>query len=448
MEGLAGSSRKNSEVKRVWLGVISGWVTDREVLSGCAQVRIKCAEKTYVNLCPVACSIKADTERKSSSGSLTPASGRNQGASATKKTGRCRHGGKACAKSDRAGTATTAAARSSARGSTSLEWRSRSTRPSTSRPGTPTATARTRPPVTAAGSVVEAVKANGFAAGVARGGVPLARIAVYKSLWKSAAAGGPRAGNTATVLAAIDDAIHDRVDILSLSLVVEENSFGALHAVQKEITVVYAAGNLGPTQQVVLNTAPWVITQLVRLELFFQQQLSLRHQDRSVVSDPTVITLGNRQQIVGQSLHYEGDNSSSSSFKRLVFGGLCTTSALNGTDLRGKIVLCMSLLAWQGAPFPVALRNVLNGGGSGLIFAQHAMGLLGIPDCTGLGVACILVDLDTANLIVLYMDGERSPVAKIASAHNITGEGVLAPKVAAFSSRGPSIHCPEVIKVT
>ncbi|TVU50364.1 hypothetical protein EJB05_01734, partial [Eragrostis curvula] len=29
---LRGSSRKNSEVKRAWLGVISGWVTDREVL--------------------------------------------------------------------------------------------------------------------------------------------------------------------------------------------------------------------------------------------------------------------------------------------------------------------------------------------------------------------------------------------------------------------------------
>ncbi|TVT98138.1 hypothetical protein EJB05_56570, partial [Eragrostis curvula] len=34
---LRGSSRKNSEVKRAWLGAILGWVTDREVLPRCVQ---------------------------------------------------------------------------------------------------------------------------------------------------------------------------------------------------------------------------------------------------------------------------------------------------------------------------------------------------------------------------------------------------------------------------
>jgi len=142
------------------------------------------------------------------------------------------------------------------------------------------------------------------------------------------------------VLAAIDDAIHDGVDVLSLSLVAEENSFGALHAVQKGIAVVYAAGNLGPARQVVSNTAPWVIT------------VAASKIDRSF---PTVITLGNKQQIVvryigntslgknpamihmralilgtsllmylqGQSLYYEEDSSPPRrGFKLLAFGGL------------------------------------------------------------------------------------------------------------------------------
>ena len=100
---------------------------------------------------------------------------------------------------------------------------------------------------------MEAASFHGLATGGARGGAPRARIAVYKSVWPNAA--GVRTGTTA-----IDDAIHDGVDVLSLSLVAEENSFGALHAVQKGITVVYAAGNLGPAQQVVSNTARWVIT--------------------------------------------------------------------------------------------------------------------------------------------------------------------------------------------
>jgi subtilisin family serine protease len=129
---------------------------------------------------------------------------------------------------------------------------------------------------------VEAASFHGLAAGVARGGAPRARIAVYKSLW------GGGTGTSATVLAAIDDAIHDGVDVLSLSLAhPEENSFGALHAVQKGITVVYAAGNDGPKPQTVQNTAPWVIT------------VAASKTDRSF---PTLITLGNTQQIVVQLL--------------------------------------------------------------------------------------------------------------------------------------------------
>jgi len=131
---------------------------------------------------------------------------------------------------------------------------------------------------TAAGTVVEAASFHGLAAGAARGGAPRARIAMYKSLW-----GEGGSGTSAGVLAAIDDAIHDGVDVLSLSLAhPEENSFGALHAVQKGITVVYAAGNDGPSPQTLENTAPWVIT------------VAASKTDRSF---PTVITLGNKQQI-------------------------------------------------------------------------------------------------------------------------------------------------------
>ena len=135
---------------------------------------------------------------------------------------------------------------------------------------------------TAAGSVVEGASFHGLAAGVARGGAPHARIAVYKALWKTA--GGGTFGTAAALLAALDDAIHDGVDVLSLSIGgFTEYSFGALHAVQKGITVVYSGGNDGPRPQTVENNAPWVIT------------VAASKIDRSF---PTVITLGNKQQIV------------------------------------------------------------------------------------------------------------------------------------------------------
>ncbi|KAF8766079.1 hypothetical protein HU200_007570 [Digitaria exilis] len=262
---------------------------------------------------------------------------------------------------------------------------------------------------TTAGSVVEAASFHGLAAGAARGGAPRARIAVYKSLW------GPGGhGSSATVLAAIDDAIHDGVDVLSLSLAAPgENSFGALHAVQKGITVVYAAGNDGPIPQTVENTAPWVIT------------VAASKVDRSF---PTAITLGNKQQIVVR----------------------CTADALNGTDVKGKIVLCLPLerplVQMPLTFFSVALQNVLDAGGSGFIFAQYELDALdATADCEE-GFPCVLVDINTGKLIGKYIDGTSSPMAKIEPARTITGDEVLAPKVASFSSRGPSTDFADIIK--
>ncbi|XP_020406758.1 subtilisin-like protease SBT3.10 isoform X2 [Zea mays] len=278
---------------------------------------------------------------------------------------------------------------------------------------------------TAAGSVVEAVSFHGLGAGAARGGAPRARIAVYKAIWGSGRGAG--AGNTATLLAAIDDAIHDGVDVLSLSLASVENSFGALHAVQKGVAVVYAATNFGPASQVVRNTAPWVIT------------VAASQIDRSF---PTTVTLGNKQQIVGQSMYYYGKNSTGSSFRPLVHGGLCTADSLNGTDVRGQVVLC----AYITAPFPVTLKNVLDAGASGLIFAQYynIHIIYATTDCRG--IACVLVDLTTALQIEKYMVDASSPAAMIEPARTITGKETLAPTIASFSSRGPSIDYPEVIK--
>ncbi|CAL4973632.1 unnamed protein product [Urochloa decumbens] len=283
---------------------------------------------------------------------------------------------------------------------------------------------------TAAGSVVEGASYHGLAAGVARGGAPHARIAVYKVLWHNA--DGGNSGTDADLLAAIDDAIHDGVDVLSLSLGgFSDNSFGALHAVQKGITVVYAAGNDGPSPQTVENTSPWVIT------------VAASKMDRSF---PTVITLGNKQQIVGQSLYYQGKNSSRSIFRSLTDGGQCTAADLNGTDLKGKIVLC----ATPNSPmefglkevFGKALGNVLNGGGSGLIFVQYTTDLLG--PCGS--IPCVLVDIDTGKKIRKYLATVSSPVARIEPTRTITGKEILAPKVASFSSRGPSPDYADIIK--
>ncbi|VAI70591.1 unnamed protein product [Triticum turgidum subsp. durum] len=108
---------------------------------------------------------------------------------------------------------------------------------------------------TIASGEVQGVSYGGLGMGVARDGAPRARLGIYKVCWLDE--GCP---DTA-VLAAIDDAIHDGVDVLSLSVggVGQEYS-GTLHAVQRGISVVFAGGNDGPVPQTVTNAVPWVKT--------------------------------------------------------------------------------------------------------------------------------------------------------------------------------------------
>jgi hypothetical protein len=77
----------------------------------------------------------------------------------------------------------------------------------------------------------------------------------------------------------------------------------------------------------------------------------------------------------------------------------CTATALNSTNVEGKIVLC----AYSNVSFPQALTNVKNAGGSGVIFAQYSNTEVIGATANCEGIACALVDLETANLISSYM---------------------------------------------
>lgn len=114
---------------------------------------------------------------------------------------------------------------------------------------------------TAAGRYVNNMNFRGLAAGGARGGAPMARIAVYKTCWRSAC-------YDVDLLAAFDDAIRDGVNIISLSLGADSPqgdyfsdaiSIGAFHAVSRGVAVVSSAGNEGSSGSVT-NLAPWIIT--------------------------------------------------------------------------------------------------------------------------------------------------------------------------------------------
>ena len=113
---------------------------------------------------------------------------------------------------------------------------------------------------TAAGGLVSEASLLGIAAGTARGGVPSARLAVYKICWRDGC-------YEADILAAFDDAIADGVDVISISLGSSAKDYfksaiaiGAFHAVRKGILTSTSAGNRGPDLMSLTNFSPWSLS--------------------------------------------------------------------------------------------------------------------------------------------------------------------------------------------
>lgn len=116
---------------------------------------------------------------------------------------------------------------------------------------------------TAAGNAVKHVSFYGLGNGTARGGVPAARIAVYKVCDP-----GVNGCTSDGILAAFDDAIADKVDLISISIggdngspfEVDPLAIGAFHAMAKGILTINSAGNNGPQLSSVASIAPWIFT--------------------------------------------------------------------------------------------------------------------------------------------------------------------------------------------
>ncbi|KAJ4963975.1 hypothetical protein NE237_023914 [Protea cynaroides] len=117
---------------------------------------------------------------------------------------------------------------------------------------------------TVVGNLVFDVGFYGLAQGNARGGVPSARIAVYKVCGDVSHEGC----SDSSILAAFDDAIADGVDIISISVggmgatAFDSDSvaIGAFHAMEKGILTSHSAGNDGPIKQTTVSIAPWLLS--------------------------------------------------------------------------------------------------------------------------------------------------------------------------------------------
>lgn len=285
---------------------------------------------------------------------------------------------------------------------------------------------------TAAGSAVADASLLGYASGTARGMATRARVAAYKGCWQ----GGCFSSD---ILAAMDAAVADGVDVLSMSLgggtadyYRDSVAVGAFAAMEKGIVVSCSAGNAGPSAYSLSNLAPWIVT------------VGAGTIDRDF---PAFASLGNGRNYSGVSL-YRGDAVLSSllpivyagNATNMTNGNLCMTGTLIPERVAGKVVLCdrgVNPRVQKGAVVKAA-------GGAGMILANtEANGEELVADAHLLPATA--VGQKSGDAIKQYVFTDPNPTATIL--FEGTKVGVQpSPVVAAFSSRGPNGLTPEILK--
>ncbi|KAG6546134.1 hypothetical protein Mapa_012168 [Marchantia paleacea] len=297
---------------------------------------------------------------------------------------------------------------------------------------------------TAAGRFSANVSDSGWGSGTAKGGAPLARLAIYKACWPVTAGEfkGSATCSIADVLKAMDDATSDGVDIISLSLGGSKNvpffkdgiSVGSYHATQKGVSVVMAAGNSGPNLSTVSNLHPWTTT------------VAASTIDRDFRES---VVLGNNKELFGFT---RGSSLLPDSFFPLVFGGdvglpnadkqnasLCVRGTLDPTKVKGKVVTCL-----RGIVVRIEKSlEVMSAGGAGIIVANtvseqdlSTKDVIPLPGCN--------VDFTTEQTILSYINSTSNPTVKLGKLTVLGLKG--APAMTSFSSVGPNAVVPDILK--
>ncbi|KAJ0799631.1 putative cucumisin [Helianthus annuus] len=282
---------------------------------------------------------------------------------------------------------------------------------------------------TAAGSEVGNVSLFGYARGRARGMAVHARVASYKVCWKLGCFGSD-------ILAAMDKAISDGVDVLSLSLGSSSIPYyrdtiavGAFKAMEKGVFVSSSAGNAGPAKASVANVAPWMMT------------VGAGTLDRDF---PAYALLGNGRRYSGVSL-YSGKGMGDKQVELVYLrnngsANLCLVGSLEPDVVRGKVVFCdrgVSPRAEKG-------MVVKQAGGIGMILANTAAsGEELVADSHIL--PAVAVGRKVGDEIREYLKSEAKPTAVLSFGGTVLGVKP-SPVVAAFSSRGPNTVTPQIMK--
>ncbi|TKY65382.1 Subtilisin protease SBT1.6 [Spatholobus suberectus] len=277
---------------------------------------------------------------------------------------------------------------------------------------------------TVAGNYVSGASYFGYAKGVARGIAPRARLAMYKVVWEEGCV-------ASDVLAGMDQAIADGVDVISISmgfdgvpLYEDPIAIASFAAMEKGVVVSSSAGNDGPHLGTLHNGIPWLLT------------VAAGTIDRTFGT----LLLGNGQTIIGWTLFpanalmenlpliYNKNISACNSVKLLsevATEGIILCDSVSDPELMSKQMWLVNEASLLGAVF-ISDSPLLN-------------------EIETASSPSIVISAQDAPSVIKYAKSHEKPTASIKFQQTFVGIKP-APAVTFYSSRGPSPSYPGVLK--
>ena len=267
---------------------------------------------------------------------------------------------------------------------------------------------------------------SGIDLGSINGMAPRARIAAYKALWSNED-GSQASGFTIDLVAAIDQAVADGVDVINYSVSGSQTNFldavevAFLYAADAGVFVATSAGNSGPASSTVAHNSPWLTTVAAGThDRYYAGTVSLGTGDTYDGASIDSSGAGPADLVYSADVGLTGEDATQVR--------LCYPGTLDPALVAGKIVVCdRGVIARVDKSYAVMLAN-----GIGMVLANvtpssinadlHYVPTVHVDEVAG---AAIRAYAQTAGATATLTGGEF--------------EVAEAPAIASFSSRGPAL---------
>ncbi|XP_043699218.1 subtilisin-like protease SBT2.2 [Telopea speciosissima] len=291
--------------------------------------------------------------------------------------------------------------------------------------------------------------------GNASGMAPRAHIAVYKALYRSFG------GFAADVVAAIDQAAQDGVDIISLSITPNRRPPGIatffnpidmalLSAVKAGMFVVQAAGNTGPSPKSMSSFSPWIFAVgAASHDRFYNNSLVLGNNITISGAGFAPGTEEGKMYTLVSALHVLSNGTTD--VDNMYVGECQDPSILNQDLIQGNLLICSYSIRFVLGLSSIkqALQTAKNLSAAGVVFYMdpYVIGFQLNPTPMAIPGMIIPSSEDSKILLQYYnssleRDGSLKNIVKFGAVASILGGlkakyNNSAPKVMYYSARGP-----------